>query len=112
MVEPLTSYALFEQSLCKKSVTETKLSFAKLKPQLLFFQNTINISIHFLIIKAYMSLNSSRLCSRILIPPDVIRIFLPIDRHIVVLCQPFVWTLSGCLAWGEIFPFNLFSFHD
>lgn len=76
---------------------------------LFFFQNTINICVYFLVIKAYEALNSTRFRGWVLIPPYNILVLLAIRKgHVVVVGKAFVWTFGGCRTRGEILPLHLF----
>lgn len=58
----------------------------------LFFLHTVNVNIHLFIIKAHSSSDGNALGSRVLIPPDVILVFLSIQYDAIIMRFTLIWT--------------------
>ena len=63
----------------------------------LFFLNAVNVDIHLFIIEAHSSGNGNTLSSRVLIPPDVILVFLSIKYDAIIMRSPFIWAVGDRL---------------
>lgn len=88
---PFTSHKL-KRLISTRSTELAELSFGT------SFLDSIYIDVHLFIIKAYLSSNCETFGSRILVPPDVILIILPVKHNAIIVRHALVRARSYCFS--------------